>query len=220
MRLSAALASEWHFFPGLPKWSPETVSVWTPGTLGVHNFSPNLRLGQGLKKTCSSPWEFSNGVSHSTCTHHDQVDSQLLVVGSQIANLTPGPSFSHNLCYSVQMAHARPFRTSTFQDLSYDIKNTSMRGVLTLTIVFWIFENFRRLPSPISESVSGDLTLPSKWGCDNHGHIPWEKDETFILRNIMNIWHLNYHIAFAIGVECHCVAFKLQSDLIIIYSFS
>ncbi len=38
-------------------------------------------------------------MSHSTCTHQDRVDSRLFVVGSQIANLTPGPSFDHNLCY-------------------------------------------------------------------------------------------------------------------------
>jgi len=31
-------------------------------------------------------------------THTSWVDSQLLVVGSQIANLTPSPSFDHNLC--------------------------------------------------------------------------------------------------------------------------
>jgi hypothetical protein len=31
----------------------------------------------------------------------------------------------------VQMAHARPFWTSTLQGLSIDIKNTPMRGVLT-----------------------------------------------------------------------------------------
>jgi hypothetical protein len=29
---------------------------------------------------------------------------------------------------------------------------------------FW---EFRRTPTPIFGSVSGDLTLPSKWGCDN-----------------------------------------------------
>jgi hypothetical protein len=44
------------------------------------------------------PQEISNGVSHSTCTHRGRVDSQLLVVGSQTANLTLGPSFVHNLC--------------------------------------------------------------------------------------------------------------------------
>jgi hypothetical protein len=37
-------------------------------------------------------------VSHSTCTHRGRVDSRLLMVGSQIANLTPSPSFAHNLC--------------------------------------------------------------------------------------------------------------------------
>jgi hypothetical protein len=34
----------------------------------------------------------------------------------------------------VQMDHARPFWTSTLQDLSIDIKNTQMRGVLTSEI--------------------------------------------------------------------------------------
>jgi len=34
----------------------------------------------------------------------------------------------------VQMVHARPFWTSTLQDLSNGIKNTSMQGVLTLAI--------------------------------------------------------------------------------------
>jgi hypothetical protein len=36
----------------------------------------------------------------------------------------------------IQMAHVRPFWTSTFQDLCNGIKNTSMRGVLTLAIEF------------------------------------------------------------------------------------
>jgi hypothetical protein len=59
----------------------------------------NLRLGRGFKRTCSSPWELSNGVSHSTCTHRDRVDSWLLMVGGQIASLTPGRSFAYDLCY-------------------------------------------------------------------------------------------------------------------------
>jgi len=32
------------------------------------------------------------------------------------------------------MAHARPFWTSTLQELSIDIKNTPMQGVLILAI--------------------------------------------------------------------------------------
>jgi len=72
------------------------------GLLGLWELiTPNLDLwlGWGLKQTCSSPQELFNGVSHSTCTHRGRVDSRLLVVGSQTANLTPGPSFDHNLCY-------------------------------------------------------------------------------------------------------------------------
>jgi len=42
---SVALASEWHFFLRLPKWSPETVLVWTSRTLGVHNFSFQPPIG-------------------------------------------------------------------------------------------------------------------------------------------------------------------------------
>jgi hypothetical protein len=36
---------------------------------------------------------------YDTCTQGNGGDSQLLVVGGQIANLIPGPSFSHNLCF-------------------------------------------------------------------------------------------------------------------------
>ncbi len=64
------------------------------------------------------------------------------------------------------MAHVRPFWTSTLQDLFNDTKNASMQGALTLAIVLWVFKSPGRLTSPIFGSVSGDLTTPSKWGCD------------------------------------------------------
>jgi len=71
---------------GLPR-------LWEHITPGL-----DLGLGWGLKKTCSSPQELFNGMSHSICTHRDRVDSRLFVVGSQTVNLTPSPSFAHNLC--------------------------------------------------------------------------------------------------------------------------
>jgi len=61
-------------------------------------FFLDLWLGWGLKQTCSSPWELSNGVLHSTYTPRGRVDSRLLVIGSQTINLTHDPSFYHNLC--------------------------------------------------------------------------------------------------------------------------
>jgi hypothetical protein len=53
----------------------------------------------GLKKNCIFCWELSNGMSHVACTHGNQVDSRLLMFGSQNANLTIGLSFGHNLCF-------------------------------------------------------------------------------------------------------------------------
>ncbi len=59
---------------------------------------PELGSGRGLNQSCSSRRELSNSVLHFTCMHRDRVDSRLLVVGSQIVSLTPGPYFDHNLC--------------------------------------------------------------------------------------------------------------------------
>ncbi len=59
----------------------------------------NLWLGRGLKQSCSSCWELPNGVLHSICTHQGRVNSRLLVVEIQTANLTLSLSFCHNLCW-------------------------------------------------------------------------------------------------------------------------
>jgi hypothetical protein len=72
------------------------------GLLGLWELitlSLDFGLRGGLKQTCSSPQDLSNDVSRSICTHRGRVDSQLFVVGSQTASLTPSPSFDHNLCY-------------------------------------------------------------------------------------------------------------------------
>jgi hypothetical protein len=68
--------------------------LWGPITLCA-----NLRRMWDLKKSCSSHWELFNSMWHATWTQGNQGDSRLLVVGSQIANLTPDPSFGHNLCF-------------------------------------------------------------------------------------------------------------------------
>jgi hypothetical protein len=95
-----------------------------------------LGSGRGLNQGCSSRRELSNAMSHSCCRRWEEVNSRLLVVGSQIASLTPDPSCAHNLgCRcpngSCNAILDMPFWTSTLQDLSDDIKNTQMRGDLT-----------------------------------------------------------------------------------------
>ncbi len=42
---------------------------------------------------------------------------------------------------NVQMDHASPFQTFTFQKISNDIRNSSIQWVLTLGIAFWKFES-------------------------------------------------------------------------------
>ncbi len=70
------------------------LQLWGPITSHA-----DLGLRCGLKKICSHCLEFSNGVLHATCTQGNQVDSRLLMVGSQTANLIFGLSFGHNLCF-------------------------------------------------------------------------------------------------------------------------
>jgi hypothetical protein len=65
-------------------------------------------LRRGLKKSYSPRQELSNGMSHATWTQGNRVDSRLLVVESQTANLTSGLSFGHNLCFRCPNEQCEP----------------------------------------------------------------------------------------------------------------
>jgi hypothetical protein len=45
---------------------------------------------------------------HAIYSQEIQGDSQLLVVGNQIGNLIPGPSFDHNLCFNYPNGSWKP----------------------------------------------------------------------------------------------------------------
>jgi len=77
-------------FPKLPR-------LGLPRLWGAIPLRANLWLRWGLKQSCSPRWELSIGMSHTIFTHRNWVDSWLLVVENQTANLTLGPSFGHNL---------------------------------------------------------------------------------------------------------------------------
>jgi hypothetical protein len=146
------------FIPGTPK---EVTKLSRFGLLGLWELitpGSDLWLGWGLKQTCSSPQVLSNGVSHSTYTHRDWVDSWLFVVRSQIASLTLVPSFDQNLCYKCPNGWCEAIFNS--------IKNTSRQVVLTSTIEFWSCKSPEGLQVPTFGSVSLIFTLASKWGCD------------------------------------------------------
>jgi len=88
-------------FPGTPKLEsrncPETVSVGVPGLWELVSPDFQVRSRRGLNQSYNSFQELSNAMSHSRFGCWEEVDSRLFVVGSQTANLTPGPSFAHNL---------------------------------------------------------------------------------------------------------------------------
>jgi hypothetical protein len=88
-------------FPGTPKLeSRNPTKCPDSGLLGLWEvIAPRPELGsrQGLNRSCSPRRDLSSDVSHSRIGHRELVDSWLLVVGSQTTNLTPGPSFAHNL---------------------------------------------------------------------------------------------------------------------------
>jgi hypothetical protein len=120
----------WDSQGGVPKLS----SFGLLGFCEVIILCSNFGLGWGLKQTCNFPWELSNDVSHSTCTHRGRVDSWVLVVGSQIASLTPDPSFYHNVCS--KCPHVSPFSTSTLCYLFNDIKNARCFDLCNWTLKF------------------------------------------------------------------------------------
>jgi hypothetical protein len=97
LQLATEGASKWHKFPGLSKWSPNFVPAGLPELWTA--ITPDCRAGsqRGLNQSCSPHRDLSNTVSHSQIGHREEVDSRLLVAGSQTSSLTPGPSFAHNL---------------------------------------------------------------------------------------------------------------------------
>ncbi len=90
-------------FPGTPKLESRNPTKCPGSRLsGLWEvIDPCLDLGsqRGLNRSCSPCQDLFNDVLHSRIEHRERVDSRLLVVGSQIASLTPGPSFAHNLGY-------------------------------------------------------------------------------------------------------------------------
>ncbi len=77
--------------------------LWGPITLCA-----NLQLRWGLKQSYCPCWELSNNMLHVTCTRRNWVNFWLLVVGSQIGNLIPIPSFGHNLCFRCPNGSCKP----------------------------------------------------------------------------------------------------------------
>jgi hypothetical protein len=87
--------------PGTPGLESRNCPEIVPsGVLGLWDLiTPDCGVWsrRGLNQTCTPRRDLFNDVSHSQFGGRKKVDSRLLVVGSQTANLTTGASFAHNL---------------------------------------------------------------------------------------------------------------------------
>jgi hypothetical protein len=79
-----------------------------PRLWGAITLCANLRLKWGLKQSCSPRRELFNGMWHATYTKGNRVNSWLLMVERQIANLIFGLSFGHNLCFKCPNGWCEP----------------------------------------------------------------------------------------------------------------
>jgi hypothetical protein len=102
---------------------------------------------------------------HATWTQGNQGSSWLLIVGSQIANLTPGPSFGHNLCFKNPNGSCKPildiYVPRTFQWYKELINPMSFNPCNCLLKI----QNFKFQSESSLESAKGSFphTLLHSW---------------------------------------------------------
>jgi len=88
------------FCPKTLKWEFQNSQSWDSRNFrGPITLRANLKLRWSLKQSCSLRRKLSNSIFHVTYTQGNCVDSRLLVVMIEIANLIPDPFFGHNLCF-------------------------------------------------------------------------------------------------------------------------
>jgi len=105
-------------------------------------------LQRGLNQSCSPRRDLFNAMSHSQFEGWEELDSRLLVVGSQIANLTPDPSFAHNLgcrCPNDQCEAIFDIYASTTFQWHQEHLNARCFGPCCRALNIW---ESRRTPNP------------------------------------------------------------------------
>jgi len=65
-------------------------------------------LKWGQKQSCNPYQDLCKGISHTTCMQGNWGDLKLLLVGSQIGNLTSDLSFEYNLCVKCPNGSCEP----------------------------------------------------------------------------------------------------------------
>ncbi len=127
------------FCLGTPKWES-----WNSHNYDYRNFGGPITLrttfwlGWSLKQSCSPCQELFKNMLHAPFPRGNWDDSQLLMVENQIANLTPSPSFGHNLCFKcsnrsckhildIQFLKDFQWFKERLNPLSFDLWNCSLK---------------------------------------------------------------------------------------------
>ncbi len=139
-------------FPGTPKLEsrncPKIVPVGVPRLWELITPDCKVWSQRGLNQTCSPRRDLSNDISHSQFGGREEVNSWLLMVGSQIVNLTLDPSFAHNLGYRCPNGQCEAifdiYASRPFQ-WHQEHLNASVFGPCCRTLNI---REFRRTPSP------------------------------------------------------------------------
>jgi len=130
---------------------------------------------------------------HTTCTQENWSDSRLLVVGSQIANLTFSPFFDHKLCFRYPNGSCEPIfdiyvpRTfhwynELFNSMGFDFAITISRfGIPSgLQLPRWelTWECGGSFPHTLSHSHEHEIWLPGfTLGLHLHKSLPWSRTQ-------------------------------------------
>jgi hypothetical protein len=140
---------------------PKSPRLGFPRFWGVITLWEDLGLRWGLKKSCSPHRELSNGMLHAICTHGNRVNSWLLVVRSQIVNLTPGHSFGYNLCFRCPNGRCEPILDIHIPRSFHWYKELLKSISLTYAIALWRFRSppGLQLPKWNSLGVWGFISL-------------------------------------------------------------
>ncbi len=106
-------------------------------------------------------------MSHSRSARREEVDSWLLVAGSQTASLTPGPSFAHNLGWRCPNGSCETILDIyTLRYFQWYEERTDVRRFDPSNRLL-NFRESRRTPSlPLLGVWIAFSHLASKWGCD------------------------------------------------------
>jgi len=165
---------------------------------------PELGLGWALNQSCSSCRELSNAMSHSLRRRREEVDSRLLMVGSQIGNLTPGPSFAHNLGCKCPNGQCK-----AILDI-YALRAFHWYKERTKVKRIWPLKSSSEFSGVLEDSIFPFLGvwvafshLALKWGCDILPHrrkgqcSHWHLEFSFAQMQLLSFWILGHLSTFA-----------------------